>query len=348
MFRLFFVSHRLLGLFAGLHFALLGFSGAYLVYPNFFEKNLFSHRYQLEQEREETIALSEIITKSQKLFNVDNMPTRIVIPKDKKESILVSYDIDNEAIYGFYDPIKNILLDKVARNRTFNGFLFSFHHDLLLGHLGRTIMGFSAILTLIILITGIYLWWPRKGRYKKAFLQWRRKSVLTFTLDGHRLMGFYTSVLMFLVTFTGLYITVPQWFDFSSSSLTREERPSSNRDMRVNPDRLLKKAYPLAESRFNLDEGVSFFFHPRAKKLFVNINEERFTYEPSENSFKAPEKRDDRGNSFRGLMKRLHVGHFWSWLGELLIFISGVLAIVFYISGIYLWVKKSKMRWFKV
>ena len=150
-----------------------------------------------------------------------------------------------------------------------------------------------------------------------------------------------------MVTFSGLYITVPGWFDFSSDNQGEMPRERRGPPAEVNVDEVLGKGYVLAQEEFNQREGISYFFHPRAKKLFVNTQQGRFTFDPDTNVFKAPQKNDPRANSFRGLMHRLHVGHFWSWFGEFLVFISGVLAVLFYISGIYLWVKKSKMRWFK-
>lgn len=275
------------------------------------------------------------------------------------ESIQVTYKkpIEGERPVSeilYYDPVEKISLGQVSFLGTLKGFLFMFHHEMFLGGTGHTIMGVSGVLIMIILLTGIYLWWPKKGRWKQAFTQWRTKKFLTFTLDGHKLLGIYTSVLMIMVSFTGLYTSVPSWFQFGQEEKRRGPPPGKRGGY---PSFDLLKAYALAEEEFNFNEGGTLFFHPKAKKLFIIQKGQRSTYLPEKNIFQkpnlseGPEQGDrpkkEEGFNARRLFKDLHVGHYWGQIGIFLAFVAGVLAMLFYISGIYLWIKKSKMRLFK-
>lgn len=333
----FLIIHRWFGLIAGMHFVLLGISGSYLVYGDFFEKNLFKERYEIQKERPE-LSFEEVILKTQALLQLEDPPTAISFPKNKKESIAVTYNIPNASkpynpILNFYDPIQNKILDSVSYRETLKGFMFFFHHDLFMGKTGRVIMGVSGILCMLLLITGLYLWIPKRKKFKEALYKIRFKNLLTFTLDTHKILGFYTFLLMVLVTFTGLYITVPQWFGQGRAPSPAQEKTTQRELSRL-------EIFKMADQTFLEKEGISMMFHPRAKKFFVNADN-NYIFDEKTLSFNP---RETGSPNLRRTMGALHEGDFWQEVGPFLIFVSGILPLFFYLSGIYLWIKKSKFR----
>lgn len=81
--------------------------------------------------------------------------------------------------------------------------MLKLHQTLLLDTVGKTILGISTFIVLVILLTGIVLWWPKnvnilKNRLKvKTSGSWKR-----INHDLHVVLGFYCSffLLVFLVT----------------------------------------------------------------------------------------------------------------------------------------------------
>ena len=87
--------------------------------------------------------------------------------------------------------------------------------NLLLGEVGNQIVGYGTLIFLVMLISGIVLWWPKnkaalKQRYKfswKTTTRWKRKNY-----DLHNVLGFYTSWIVVFMAITGLVWSF-QWFD---------------------------------------------------------------------------------------------------------------------------------------
>lgn len=86
--------------------------------------------------------------------------------------------------------------------------LYELHMHLLAGETGRLIVGWSGFAILILLASGIIIWWPR-GRWRKA-LTFKRKAALIRRLrDIHKLSGLWSLVFLFLLAGTGAFLALP-------------------------------------------------------------------------------------------------------------------------------------------
>jgi len=95
---------------------------------------------------------------------------------------------------------------------SFFGIVLGLHRRLLLGTPGRITVELAASWGIILLITGTYLWWPRKsGRASSPGAGvWypRLRAPLTVVLrDLHTVAGFYAVATGAIVLFTGLFFT---------------------------------------------------------------------------------------------------------------------------------------------
>ncbi|REG99433.1 PepSY-associated TM helix domain-containing protein [Flavobacterium aquicola] len=89
------------------------------------------------------------------------------------------------------------------------------HQNLLLAYdIGHYLVGFSTLFIFILVITGIYLWWPKNKaalkqrvwfRWKKT-TKWKRKNY-----DIHNISGIYTFLLILIFAATGLVWTFEWW-----------------------------------------------------------------------------------------------------------------------------------------
>ncbi len=73
---------------------------------------------------------------------------------------------------------------------------------------GKYVVGIPVIIFLVMLITGIVLWWPRNRAARKQRFWFRWKNVKNWkrkNYDFHNILGFYTSVLALIFTITGLF-----------------------------------------------------------------------------------------------------------------------------------------------
>jgi len=80
--------------------------------------------------------------------------------------------------------------------------------------IGSPIVGISCIIFLITLITGLIWWYPRKWnkstRDKSFKIKWNG-NWKRVNLDLHNVLGFYSLLIAFILTYTGIYYTF-NWF----------------------------------------------------------------------------------------------------------------------------------------
>lgn len=101
----------------------------------------------------------------------------------------------------------------VVRAEPWGGYLMSWlyelHMHLLAGEAGRQIVGWSGVATLLLLATGIIVWWPR-GSWRKALAFKRRAAPIRRLRDLHKHFGLWSSALLLLLVATGVLLALPE------------------------------------------------------------------------------------------------------------------------------------------
>ena len=82
------------------------------------------------------------------------------------------------------------------------------HTRLVAGEIGEKMVGGFSIAMLGLAITGLVLWWPRKILSVGSASSWKRTN---FNL--HNVLGFYSSLVMFFITLTGVLIAFEGFTD---------------------------------------------------------------------------------------------------------------------------------------
>ena len=85
------------------------------------------------------------------------------------------------------------------------------HEYLMLpGHIGLPLVGWMAVAMTFMGLSGLILWWPRKGRWMSAFLVRRGARGLRLHLDLHHAAGIWGSVLFLILSISGIYLAFPR------------------------------------------------------------------------------------------------------------------------------------------
>ncbi|WP_224996246.1 PepSY domain-containing protein [Cesiribacter sp. SM1] len=119
----------------------------------------------------------------------------------------------------FMNPYTGEFLYKqqMLGNGEFNFFRFIIdgHRALWLPYdIGRPVVGVCTLIFVVLLITGLVMWWPEKwnkANYKKSFkIKWNG-SFKRINYDLHNVLGFYSLILAFVLAVTGLVWSF-EWF----------------------------------------------------------------------------------------------------------------------------------------
>ncbi len=103
----------------------------------------------------------------------------------------------------FIDPPTAHVLGAYVYTHTLVGFADVMHGSLLLGDFGNAIMELVACWTLVMIATGLYLWFPRR---EHAGTWWPRKGLMDRLRwkDWHKITGLYAAVFILFLLISGL------------------------------------------------------------------------------------------------------------------------------------------------
>lgn len=129
----------------------------------------------------------------------------IVLPErpDQAARIVVSEKGDRTRIYLHPDTAE--ILKTVRERDRFRAVVFRMHGELLLGPKGSYLVELAASWAIVMVLTGLYLWWPRNARGLGGVLYPRlRDGPKRFWRDIHAVTGVWISAFALFLLVTGL------------------------------------------------------------------------------------------------------------------------------------------------
>lgn len=104
----------------------------------------------------------------------------------------------------FVDPSSLRVLHVVNENDRFMRVIFYLHGELLLGTAGSMLVELAASWTILMLLSGLYLWWPRTHRFCGVLFPRLRHGSRTFWRDMHAVTGVWVSCFALFLLVSGL------------------------------------------------------------------------------------------------------------------------------------------------
>jgi uncharacterized iron-regulated membrane protein len=188
-------------------------------FQNYFRSELIHHR-EANFEQKAILPLREMEAKVVQQV-AEKYPLHWVeIPMDKSLSYKFHYYESNPNAWNYFDelviyetvyvnPFSGKVLGVEDEKHGFFNIVKFIHWSLLLkSEWGTYIIGIPILIFVVLLITGIILWWPKnKNARKQRFsFQWKNgKSWKRKNYDVHSILGFYASFVALIISITGLY-----------------------------------------------------------------------------------------------------------------------------------------------
>ncbi len=131
-----------------------------------------------------------------------------ILPRDEFDAQKVtrlSLDIHGRAAIAFVDPITGKVIGTQFDDEAVTNIAKKIHGELLLGKRGSYLVELTACWTLVMVLTGLVLWWPRTG-WRLAGVVYPRLNLKgrIFWKDLHSVIGFWGSGLIVFLIITGL------------------------------------------------------------------------------------------------------------------------------------------------
>ncbi|RAV29729.1 PepSY-associated TM helix domain-containing protein [Sinomicrobium soli] len=205
--------HLWLGLASGLVVFIMALSGSILV----FEKELgpfFDPPYYKVPQIASRKLPADILTEEARSRHPGSVLTNLYIFDDPGRSILIHLtDKDGQRLVISADPYSGAILKDTFYKKRFFTIVTELHRYLLMGDTGKAITGISCLVFVVLLISGIILWWPLrlKNLKQRLTIKWNA-SFKRLNWDLHSVFGFYSALFLLITALTGL-IWSYDWYE---------------------------------------------------------------------------------------------------------------------------------------
>ena len=225
--RLVYTAHLWLGLTSGLIVFVVGLTGALYVFePEL--KRLYAGPGRLSPSSAPALPASELARRAHTALmrSVDNLPAPV------SRWLVLSAAPDRAVVYNafwehppawyevYVDPYRGAVLAVHDQRWDLLNIVLRLHRSLLLPEeLGRWIVGVAVLISVVMLLTGLVLWFPRRlhdlaepgGLRQRLTIRFRGRFARV-NYDLHRVFGFYGLALALIVALTGLVWSF-RWMD---------------------------------------------------------------------------------------------------------------------------------------
>ncbi|MFZ4603253.1 MAG: PepSY-associated TM helix domain-containing protein [Caulobacterales bacterium] len=127
-----------------------------------------------------------------------------ILPQDQRAATQILIEKGGEKTRVYVHPETLEVVKSVKENDRFMRQIFRLHGELMIGDPGSWIVETAACWAIVLILTGLVLWWPSAGRF--AGVLWPRLGLggRVFWRDMHAVTGFWVSACALFLICTGL------------------------------------------------------------------------------------------------------------------------------------------------
>jgi uncharacterized iron-regulated membrane protein len=195
--------HRWAGLISGIAILVIAITGCVLVFENDIERSLNAHVLKVTPGPSRA-SLQQAVEAVRAAYPTET-PTGFQFPQRPNHSLVISL---KSGLAAGVDPYSGQVLGTVDRSKGLARWVHLLHTRFLAGRPGEWVVGGFTVLTLLMAISGVILWWPRQIWTFKSSRSWRRVN-----FDLHNVLGWYSAVLLVFITLSGVLIAYENALD---------------------------------------------------------------------------------------------------------------------------------------
>ncbi|MFX0556626.1 PepSY-associated TM helix domain-containing protein [Maribacter sp. CXY002] len=357
--------HLWLGLGSGIILFLVCFSGTLLTFEDEI-KELFIEEMVVKSNGNGKKSISNLMQNLEK----EGIVNSVTISYHEHEPYQFSVKTDPNQRRGntyLVNPYTGVYQQK--QKSSLDGFfmtMFRMHRWLLLdSKIGRPIVGVATLIFLFLSISGLYLWFPKKLKWKnfksgfkvKFSANWKR-----INHDLHNTLGFYACVYLVIMTLTGLCWSFEWYRDASSAVLgtkvfgSRGGGPKFESQLSDTIKGLsLEEIMKISNSELNYEGTTSLSFVSTEKRVYSIAKSNASSLSPvtsdklildRDGTVLNKELFSDKPLNVQiaSLIKPIHTGTIFGWFSKTIYFITCLIATSLPITGTLIWWNKLQKK----
>lgn len=280
------------------------------------------------------------------------------LPENERQAVVITLIKAQERHLVYVHPYTLEVLKTLPYESQFIRIVQALHGKLLLGNLGSFVIELAGCWALVLIITGLYLWWPRTASGLAGVVYPRLSNGnRKFWRDLHAVTGFWVATFTLFLIISGLPWTLV-WGGALNEIRTMVER-SSQQETAVHvhtPEKFIAHPYK-ALSQTLLDKAQSLNYAPPAelgpdtqqkgqwalKSYHQNRMLRANAYFSSDGMLlkEVPFSKRSTLDKAIGIGVAAHEGHLFGWPNQLLGLLVTLGLILVSVSGFILWRKRK-------
>ncbi|UBM60613.1 PepSY domain-containing protein [Marinilongibacter aquaticus] len=377
--KTFFWIHKWLGLATGIVVFLVSISGCVYVFQDELKLWFYPEKYFIEAENTHAALqpLSRLILSAESALGSEEKVSRVDLYPDPHRTWVFRASKTDEEAFGhwnyqvynkriFIDPYSG-KIQAIENSKTeFFQVALQLHMNLLLGkRIGQPIVAYSTVVFMILLISGLWLWWPKnwtKRSLKQGLkLDFKRKWK-RINYDLHNVLGFYAFAIALVFCVTGLVFAFPKfktayverlnkWGEGQVQNKEKDDVPIVPQTSTGSLDNALVFAienYPQADMMSIRLRDSTAEFHDIQIRLAKNrTGKFKWYYFNQQGGQIAKIKSNEGlllGDRLATLNYDLHTGAVGAWFTKVLAFFAALVSASLPITGFLMWWNKNKKK----
>lgn len=362
--------HLYLGLSVGAFLAIAGLTGSILVFFHEIDGWLNPELHQIQAPQHTGTVhqpLAAIVQAAMQAAPADSMVTTVYGPR-RGEGVYAIYTSQDSGDWQriFVDPyrahvtgMRSYAVDQWVPDHLID-FLFQLHFSLLMGINGIVMAAIMALMLIISLITGLIIWWPTTGQWRKALTIKRHAGPVRFNFDLHKALSFYLLPLLLALLLSGVYMNLHDPFVWVTRQFSPETRVSQDQLTSSPIDAArpisVESAWAIAADRYPQGDLHAIYLPDDETGVFVVVQKHvpglsKFwserqiaidQYSGEILDVRAPDTRRSAGETFLDWLWPLHSGEAFGWAGRIAVFLCGLACPVIYVTGVIRWLQKRR------
>lgn len=209
---------------------------------------------------------------------------------------------------------------------------------------GKLIIGITTISLLLIIVSGLVVWWPKKGQWHDKLKISSRHSPYRFWYDIHCVGGVVSSLVLIICILTGLTWSFGWYKKSFYYALGSDVAKTSIHKIPAENFSAWETAYRIVATENNdkeiriyqgeIDVIISGIGNQRAANTYL------FDGDTGEISLAKKYSDKSRSNHIKGWTYTLHVGSWLGWISRILYLLCVIIGAILPITGYYLWIKR--------
>lgn len=353
------LTHRWLGLTVGLLFVFLGLTGSLLVFDHAIDEWL-NPELLLTTGTGPRASLEEVIGVAEQAYAGEALSASKPRVENGVWTVWFSSgtELEPEFTAVYVDPYTLRVTGERVWGHDTMSWTYRLHYTLLAGNTGRVLVGLTGIVFLVSIASGVFLWWPLWKHSLRAAFAVRRGHLFIF--DLHKTTGIVSAVVLAVVCFTGVYMEFPEWFRSAVSialplspeppELKSDEKSSRSALTADQAIQIAQEKFPHARwDHMHPPAGAAGVFEVALRQpdeiqrsygrtqVYIDQYSGQIieVVNPSEST---------AADAFFAAQFPLHNGEAFGLPGKILVLLSGLAPAALYVSGLCLWLRKSKAK----